>query len=50
MENRKIRLLIPITGEISEEYIQRIIDKLFFQLFDLNEDNIDSLLNKYYQF
>ncbi len=30
--------------------IQRIIDKLFFQLFALNEDNIDFLLNKYYQF
>ena len=29
---------------------QRLIDKLFFQLFDLNEDKIDNLLNKYYQF
>ena len=28
--------------------IQNIIDKLFFQLFPLNEDKIDSLLNKYY--
>lgn len=30
--------------------IQRLIDELFFQLFDLNEDKIDNLLNKYYQF
>ncbi len=30
--------------------IQRIIDKLFFQLFEVKEKEIDYLINKFYQF
>ncbi len=34
----------------NKDFIQKIIDKLFFQLFELNEEEIDYLLKKYYNF
>ena len=33
-----------------EDFVQKIIDGLIFQLFDLSEKEIDYLINKYYQF
>ena len=34
----------------NKDFIQKIIDELFFQLFELNEEEIDYLLNEYYNF
>jgi adenine-specific DNA-methyltransferase len=34
----------------NKDFIQKIIDNLFFQLFELNKEEIDCLLNKYYYF
>jgi len=33
-----------------ENFIQKVIDSLMFQLFNLREKEIDSLINKYYHF
>ena len=49
-QNDLLSTILTALERNNNNMIQRIIDKLFFQLFALNEDNIDFLLNKYYQF
>jgi hypothetical protein len=49
-QNDLLSIILTALERNNNNMIQRIIDKLFFQLFALNEDNIDFLLNKYYQF
>ena len=34
----------------NKDFIQKIIDELFFQLFELNKEEINYLINKYYYF
>jgi adenine-specific DNA-methyltransferase len=49
-QNELLPTILTALERKNNSMIQRLIDKLFFQLFDLNEDKIDNLLNKYYQF
>lgn len=39
---------LTLEKNINSNFIKRIIDSLFFKLFDLDEEEIDSLINKYY--
>ena len=49
-QNDLLSTILTALERKNNSMIQRLIDELFFQLFDLNEDKIDNLLNKYYQF
>lgn len=42
--------LIHAIENYNKDFIQTTLDKLIFQLFDLDENNIDYLLEKYYSF
>ncbi len=41
-------MIINAIKSNDKKYIQRVIDYLIFQLFDLNENLINDLLREYY--
>ncbi|MFW9879978.1 MAG: hypothetical protein ACFFG0_43445, partial [Candidatus Thorarchaeota archaeon] len=46
-EARKLKIIRALKNK-NQNFIHHILDKLFFQLFDLNEKEVDSLIKKYY--
>ena len=41
--------IISALGNLDDQFFKKTIDNLFFQLFNLKEEEIDYLINKYYQ-